>query len=160
MPHGGPGARDSWGFDWLAQYFAQRGYVVLQPNFRGSGGYGDAWFANNGFRGWKTSVGDVVDAGRWLVSQGLADASKLAVIGWSYGGYAALQTQVLAPDFFKAVVAVAPVTDLELLKSKSALNYRNAFVEADFIGSGPHVKLGSPAQNAADFKVPVLMFHG
>ena len=160
LPHGGPGARDEWGFDWLSQYFAQRGYVVLQPNFRGSGGYGDAWFANNGFRGWKTSVGDVCDAGRWLVSQGMADASKLGVFGWSYGGYAALQANVLAPDLFKATVAVAPVTDLELLKSKGSLDYANAFLEADFVGSGVHVKEGSPAQNAEAFKVPVLMFHG
>jgi len=160
LPHGGPGARDEWGFDWLSQYFAQRGYVVLQPNFRGSGGYGDAWFANNGFRGWKTSVGDVCDAGRWLVSQGMADASKLGVFGWSYGGYAALQANVLAPDLFKATVAVAPVTDLDLLKSKGSLDYANAFLEADFVGSGVHVKEGSPAQNAAAFKVPVLMFHG
>ena len=160
LPHGGPGARDEWGFDWLSQYFAQRGYVVLQPNFRGSGGYGDAWFANNGFRGWKTSVGDVCDAGRWLVSQGMADASKLGVFGWSYGGYAALQANVLAPDLFKATVAVAPVTDLDLLKSKGSLDYANAFLEADFVGSGVHVKEGSPAQNAEAFKVPVLMFHG
>jgi dipeptidyl aminopeptidase/acylaminoacyl peptidase len=160
LPHGGPGARDSWGFDWLSQYFAQRGFVVLQPNFRGSGGYGDAWFANNGFRGWKTSVGDVCDAGRWLVAQGMADASKLAVFGWSYGGYAALQSNVLAPDLFKATIAVAPVTDLDLLKSRDVLKYTNAFLEADFIGSGPHIKEGSPAQNAQAFKVPVLMFHG
>jgi dipeptidyl aminopeptidase/acylaminoacyl peptidase len=160
LPHGGPGARDEWGFDWLSQYFAQRGYVVLQPNFRGSGGYGDAWFANNGFRGWKASVGDVCDAGRWLISQHMADASKLGVFGWSYGGYAALQANVLAPDLFKATVAVAPVTDLELLKSKGSLDYVSAFLEADFVGSGAHVREGSPAQNAAAFRVPVLMFHG
>jgi dipeptidyl aminopeptidase/acylaminoacyl peptidase len=160
LPHGGPGARDVWGFDWLSQFFAQRGYVVLQPNFRGSDGYGEAWFANNGFRGWKTSVGDVVDAGKWLVSQGMADPSKLGVFGWSYGGYAALQSNVLAPDLFKAVIAVAPVTDLDLLKSKGALNYQNAFVQADFIGSGPHVKEGSPAENANSFLAPVLMFQG
>ncbi len=160
LPHGGPGARDEWGFDWLSQYFAQRGYVVLQPNFRGSGGYGDAWFANNGFRGWKTSVGDVCDAGRWLIAQGMADDSKLAVFGWSYGGYAALQANVLAPGLFNATIAVAPVTDLELLKSKGSLDYVNAFLEADFVGSGAHVKEGSPAQNAEAFIVPVLMFHG
>jgi len=90
----------------------------------------------------------------------MADASKLGVFGWSYGGYAALQANVLAPDLFKATVAVAPVTDLELLKSKSKLSYTDAFLDADFVGAGPHVKEGSPAQNAAFFKVPVLMFHG
>ena len=160
MPHGGPGARDSWGFDWLAQFYAQRGYVVVQPNFRGSNGYGDAWFSSNGFRDWKTAIGDVCDAGRWLVKQGMADASKLAIVGWSYGGYAALQSNVLDPDLFKAVVAIAPVADLELLKTQNALVYSNAFVASDWIGSGPHIKEGSPAQNAKVFKAPVLMFQG
>jgi len=160
MPHGGPGARDSWGFDWLAQFYAQRGYIVLQPNFRGSDGYGDAWFESNGFRSWKTAIGDVCDAGRWMVKQGMADPSKLAIVGWSYGGYAALQANVLDPDLFKAVVAVAPVTDLELLKTQHLLKYSNAAIESDWIGSGPHIKEGSPAQNAKVFKVPVLMFQG
>ena len=138
---------------------AQRGFVVLQPNYRGSEGYGSAWFANNGFRGWKTSIGDVADAGRWLVKQGMADPSKLAVVGWSYGGYAALQANVLDPDLFKAVVAIAPVTDLALLKEKAKL-YTNSELIADFVGSGPHVMEGSPAQNAQVFKAPVIMFQG
>ena len=73
MPHGGPGARDYWGFDWLAQFYAVRGYVVLQPNFRGSTGYGDDWFKKNGFRSWPIAIGDVLDAGRWLVKQGIAN---------------------------------------------------------------------------------------
>ena len=74
LPHGGPSARDEWGFDWLVQFFAARGYAVLQPEFRGSTGFGDAWAVENGFRNWRTSVGDVVDAGRWLVAQGIADS--------------------------------------------------------------------------------------
>ena len=159
LPHGGPGARDEWGFDWLPQFFAQRGFVVLQPNFRGSDGFGDAWYANNGIRGWKTSVGDVCDAGRWMVSQGIADPGKLAIVGWSYGGYAALQANVLDPDLFKAVVAIAPVTDFALLKTKE-MQYTSGFLTADFIGSGPHIKEGSPAQNAPVFKAPVIMFQG
>lgn len=159
MPHGGPSARDSWGFDWLVQFYAQRGYVVVQPNYRGSAGYGDDWYQLNGFRGWKTAIGDVCDAGRWLVAQGMADPARLAIVGWSYGGYAALQANVLAPDLFKAVVAVAPVTDLSLLKNQ-AMQYSNAYITRDFIGSGPHVKEGSPADNASAFKAPVQMFHG
>src|SRR5690606_31583784 len=61
MPHGGPEARDEWNFDWLAQYFANRGYAVLQPNFRGSAGYGDAWFHKNGFQNWSAAIGDISD---------------------------------------------------------------------------------------------------
>ena len=159
MPHGGPECRDEWGFDWLAQYYANRGYAVLQPNFRGSSGYGDAWFQKNGFQSWKTAVGDVVDAGRWLVAEGIADPSKLAIVGWSYGGYAALQSNVLAPDLFKATVAIAPVTDLGQLRS-DALIYTTGRIDQDFIGSGAHLREGSPAQNAAAIKAPVLMFHG
>lgn len=159
MPHGGPSARDEWGFDWLAQFFASRGYAVLQPNYRGSSGYGDSWYQRNGFQSWRSAVGDVNDAGRWLVGQGIADPSKLAIFGWSYGGYAALQSGVLDPDLFKAVVAVAPVTDLATLVQDSAAftNYR---LVRSFVGSGPHVREGSPAQNAGRIKAPVLMFHG
>jgi len=159
MPHGGPGARDEWGFDWLAQYFAHRGYAVLQPNFRGSTGYGDAWFQKNGFQSWTTAVGDVNDGGRWLAAQGIAASGKLAIFGWSYGGYAALQSPVLDPDLFKAIVAVAPVTDLETLREEHRDFVDFPQVDA-FIGRGPHVRAGSPAQNVAAIRAPVLMFHG
>jgi dipeptidyl aminopeptidase/acylaminoacyl peptidase len=159
MPHGGPGARDEWGFDWLAQYFANRGFAVLQPNFRGSTGYGDAWFQQNGFRSWRTAVGDVNDAGRWLVSEGIADPAKLAIFGWSYGGYAALQSNVLDSSLFKAVVAVAPVTDLDVARNAYVDSSRNAVVR-DFFGSGPHIVEGSPARNTAAIRAPVLLFHG
>ncbi|RJF91546.1 alpha/beta hydrolase family protein [Sphingomonas cavernae] len=159
MPHGGPGSRDEWGFDWLAQYYANRGYAVLQPNFRGSAGYGDQWFQKNGFQSWRTAIGDVNDGGRWLVAEGIADPSKLAIVGWSYGGYAALQSAVLDPDLFKAIIAIAPVTDLERLRQESR-NYTNFRLVDAFIGAGPHVREGSPAQNADKIKAPVLMFHG
>jgi dipeptidyl aminopeptidase/acylaminoacyl peptidase len=159
MPHGGPSARDEWGFDWLVQYFASRGYAVLQPNYRGSSGYGEGWYQKNGFQSWRTAIGDVNDAGRWLVSQGIADPAKLAIVGWSYGGYAALQSQVLDPSLFKAVVAVAPVTDLASLVEDSA-GFSNYRVVKNFIGTGPHLREGSPAQNAGKVKAPVLLFHG
>ena len=159
MPHGGPSARDEWGFDWLAQFYASRGYAVLQPNYRGSAGYGEAWFQNNGFQSWRTAIGDVNDAGRWLVKEGIADPAKLAIVGWSYGGYAALQSGVLDPDLYKAVVAIAPVTDLGLIVEESR-TWSSSKVVQDFIGSGPHLREGSPAQNADRIKAPVLMFHG
>ncbi|HEX8238482.1 MAG TPA: S9 family peptidase [Allosphingosinicella sp.] len=159
MPHGGPSARDEWGFDWLAQFFANRGYAVLQPNYRGSSGYGDGWYQKNGFQSWRTAIGDVDDAGRWLVSQGIADPARLAIVGWSYGGYAALQSGVMDPGLYKAIVAVAPVTDLGTLV-KDAAQFTNYQLVRNFVGTGPHVREGSPAQNAARIKVPVLLFHG
>jgi dipeptidyl aminopeptidase/acylaminoacyl peptidase len=159
MPHGGPGARDEWGFDWLSQFFAARGFAVLQPNFRGSTGYGSAWFKKNGFQSWRTAIGDVDDAGRWLVSQGITVPDKLAIVGWSYGGYAALQSSVVDPGLFKAIVAIAPVTDLDSLREESR-NYSNFKMVDAFIGQGPHIREGSPARNADKIKVPVLLFHG
>jgi dipeptidyl aminopeptidase/acylaminoacyl peptidase len=159
LPHGGPSHRDEWGFDWLPQYFVAKGYAVLQPNYRGSSGLGTQWFEKNGFQSWETAIGDVNAAGQWLLDQGIAAPGKLAIFGWSYGGYAALQSQVLDPDLYKAVVAVAPVTDLERLREDSR-EHSNFLVIDNFIGRGPHVRAGSPAQHADAFRAPVLLFHG
>ncbi|PXW79325.1 dipeptidyl aminopeptidase/acylaminoacyl peptidase [Blastomonas natatoria] len=158
MPHGGPESRDTWRFDWMVQFFAQSGYAVIQPNFRGSAGYGEQWFQENGFKSWKTAIGDVNDAGHWMVSNG-ADPKKLAIFGWSYGGYAALQSNVMEPDLFKAVIAVAPVTDLDRLKADRR-NWSDFAQVAEYVGDGPHIEQGSPARNADRFKAKVLMFHG
>jgi dipeptidyl aminopeptidase/acylaminoacyl peptidase len=159
MPHGGPASRDEWGFDWIAQYFAALGYAVLQPNFRGSAGYGDDWYVDNGFKSWRIAVGDVNDAAKWMIAQGTADRSKMAVFGWSYGAYAALQSSVLDPDLFKAIVAVAPVTDLARLKDDSR-GFTNFGLVSDYIGTGEHIVSGSPRRQAKSFKAPVLMFSG
>jgi acetyl esterase/lipase len=159
MPHGGPASRDSWGFDWLPQFFVSQGYAVLQPNYRGSSGFGDEWFAENGWKSWKLAIGDVNAGGKWLIDQGIAAPGKLAIVGWSYGGYAALQANVLDPDLFKAAIAIAPVTDLDTLKYEN-LTFTSSRVVANYIGTGPHVAEGSPARHADQFKAPVLMFHG
>jgi dipeptidyl aminopeptidase/acylaminoacyl peptidase len=159
MPHGGPSARDEWGFDWLVQYFIAKGYAVLQPNYRGSAGYGENWYGKNGFKAWEVAIGDVNDAGRWLVSEGIAKPDKLAIVGWSYGGYAALQSQVLDPTLFKAVAAIAPVTDLGYITS-DAQDYTNSRLVKEFVGTGPHIDAGSPRRHADRFAAPVALFHG
>lgn len=159
LPHGGPSARDEWGFDWLAQFLAHQGYAVLQPNYRGSSGFGDAWLQENGFKSWRTSIGDVTGAAKWMTAQGIADPNRLAIVGWSYGGYAALQAGVTEPALFKALVAIAPVTDLEMVK-QDARDYTNRRLVAQEIGTGEHVVSGSPLQNAEKIQAPVLMFHG
>lgn len=159
MPHGGPSSRDEWGFDWLVQFFVARGYAVLQPNYRGSSGFGDEWFGQNGFKSWETAIGDVNDAGRWLVNEGIADPARLVIVGWSYGGYAALQSQVVDNALYKSVVAIAPVTDLEALREEA-----RGFISYDlvdsFVGRGPHIEAGSPARHAAKFASPVMLVHG
>ena len=155
MPHGGPSARDALGFDWLAQFYAQLGYAVLQPNYRGSAGYGAAWLGGNAFKSWKTAMSDINDGARWLVAQGIAAPGKLAIVGWSYGGYAALQANVLDPKLYRAAIAIAPVTDLQLLKTMAY----SKIVDAE-IGTGAHIEEGSPAKHAARIEVPVLIFQG
>jgi dipeptidyl aminopeptidase/acylaminoacyl peptidase len=132
---------------------------VLQPNFRGSAGYGSAWYQRNGFKSWRLAIGDVNDAGRWLIKEGIAAPGKLGILGWSYGGYAALQSSVLDSNLYKGIVAIAPVTDLDRLRQES-VGFTNFRLVDQFIGNGPHVKEGSPAQNVAAIKAPVLLFHG
>lgn len=159
LPHGGPAARDEWGFDWLPQFLAARGYAVLQPEYRGSAGYGDTWLNVNGFKNWRTSMSDIAASTRWLAGQGIADSKRVAIVGWSYGGYAALMEAETDPSLYKAVVAVAPVTDLQSLKEDSA-HYTNARVVEDFVGSGPHILEGSPLRHTDQIQVPVLLAHG
>ena len=157
MPHGGPEARDEWGFDWMVQYYAARGFAVIQPQFRGSTGFGEQWMMRNAFHAWRTAIGDIADAGRWLVAQGVADPAKLTVAGWSYGGYAALQVQAVDPSLFKAVVAIAPLTDIGDWMRRSRWN-SSYLMEQDRVGSD--TAQASPSNHAAEFRAPVLMFHG
>jgi len=159
MPHGGPGARDSWRFDWLAQFLAARGYAVLQPQFRGSAGYGDDWLNKNGFRNWRTAIGDINASARWANAQGIANPNKVAILGWSYGGYAALQSAALDPSLYKAIVAIAPVTDLQLFKEEFNFFSNSDFVRYE-IGNGTNVTEGSPLRRAASIQAPVLLVHG
>lgn len=159
MPHGGPESRSCLVFDWLAQFFAHQGYAVLQPNFRGSVGYGSDWLVTNGFQSWETAIGDVNDGARWLVSEGIANGDQLAAVGWSYGGYAALQSEVTEPGLFRAIVAIAPVTDLPALR-QDAMVFTNGRNISEYLGLGPHLTAGSPARQAERMAAPVLLFHG
>jgi dipeptidyl aminopeptidase/acylaminoacyl peptidase len=158
MPHGAV-YRDVWGFEWLPQYFAARGYAVLQPNFRTVGGFDGGWVEDNVFRSWSTVTGDVLAGGRWLVKEGGADPAKLAIVGWSTGGYAALQSAVVDPTVFKAVIAVAPITDLVAYKDEWR-EWNNYKLVKNEIGNGPEMHAGSPIEHTDRIKVPVLLFHG
>jgi len=100
MPHGGPETHDSVGFDWMAQYFASRGYLVLQPNFRGSDGFGTA-FTEAGYGGWGGVMQqDITDGVAALKDSGMIDPDRVCIIGWSYGGYAALAGGAFTPDLY------------------------------------------------------------
>lgn len=158
LPHGGPSARDEWGFDWIAQFLASRGYVVMQPNFRGSRGFGKEFEGDNAIRNWRRAIDDIADSADWLVKQGIADADRMAISGWSYGGYAALQSAAMDKRY-KAVIAIAPVTDFAALR-REALVYTSGEIQREMIGKGDQLKSGSPINRAGEIKVPVLLAHG
>ena len=118
LVHGGPWARDTWGYSPTVQWLANRGYAVLQTNFRGSTGYGKA-FLNAGNREWATKMhDDLIDAVNWLVEQGISDPQKIAIMGGSYGGYATLVGLTFTPDVFAAGVdIVGPSNLITLMQS-------------------------------------------
>lgn len=168
MPHGGPEAYDSVGFDWLAQYFANEGYVVLQPNFRGSGGFGES-FAAAGYGEWGRKMqSDITDGTRALVKMGWADGARICILGGSYGGYAALAGGAMTPDLYKCVISIAGVSDLPemLVQSRrdrgaqsSAFRYWTKLI-GDVDKERPAIEAISPVNMAASFKAPVLLIHG
>ena len=113
----------------------------------------------NGYQGWRTAIGDITASAKYLVSKGIAEANRLAILGWSYGGYAALLSGAEQPALYKAIVAIAPVTDLGLLKREQRISPIARLVSG-FVGSGPEIAQGSPLHRAAEIKAPVLLFHG
>jgi dipeptidyl aminopeptidase/acylaminoacyl peptidase len=119
MPHGGPWWRDVWGYDPYAQFLANRGYAVLQPNFRGSTGYGKA-FLNAGDNEWGTGImqHDITDGVKYLIDEGIADPNRVAIFGGSYGGYATLAGVAFTPDVYAAGISyVGPSNLITLLQS-------------------------------------------
>ncbi|MEM1255184.1 MAG: S9 family peptidase [Cyanobacteria bacterium P01_H01_bin.21] len=116
FPHGGPWGRDTWGFSPLGQFFANRGYAVLQPNFRGSAGYGKA-FLNAGNQAWGTGVmqHDVTDGVEYLIEQGIADPDRIGITGFSYGGYATLAGLAFTPELYAAGVSMSGPSNLVTL---------------------------------------------
>lgn len=168
MPHGGPKAFDSVGFDWLAQYLANEGYAVLQPNFRGSTGFG-ASFAQAGYGEWGRKMqDDITDGANALVKMGWADPQRICIVGWSYGGYAALAGGALTPDLYKCVASIAGVSNLRDMildaRKRYGPNSRSVTYWELLIGDldkeGDAIDAVSPSRLADRFKAPVLLIHG
>jgi dipeptidyl aminopeptidase/acylaminoacyl peptidase len=168
IPHGGPEAYDAVGFDWLAQYFANEGYMVFQPNFRGSGGFGES-FATAGHGEWGRKMqSDITDGVRALTRMGWADGSRACILGGSYGGYAALAGGAMTPELYKCVVAIAGVANLrEMLGAElrdhgpRSSTYRYwVDVIGDPAKDADRIEAVSPANLADKFQAPVLLIHG
>ena len=164
LPHGGPYARDSLTFDPWVQFLANRGYAVLQPNFRGSAGYGKD-FLTKGFGQWGGSMqDDLTDGVNWLISEGIADPKRICIFGASYGGYAALMGAIKTPDLFRCAISYAGVTDVDEMMSYDRTqmlparyrNWRNR-VQGE---AKVDLRDVSPVNRAKEVTIPVLLAHG
>ena len=162
LPHGGPFARDTAEFDWFAQFFASRGYGVLQMNFRGSTGYGES-FAKAGRENWQVMRDDVEDGARWLVEKGYADPERMCVGGWSYGGYAALMSGVDHPELFSCVISVAGLSDLDAA-IRDARDFRFGNLQRNFLLKGfesrDQMRANQPVKVAERMTLPTFIAHG
>lgn len=115
MPHDGPLARDSWSFSFLRSFLVSRGYAVLQMNYRGSSGYGEKW-QRDAHQDWGgLTYADITDGARWAVRQGIADPKRVCIVGWGFGGYAALLSAARNGDLYKCSVSIGGISDLNLL---------------------------------------------
>lgn len=159
-PHGGPAARDFLTFDYVAQFFATRGYGVLQMNFRGSTGYG-LKYEQAGRKQWgRLMQDDVTDGVIWLTENGYADAERVAIYGASYGGYTALMGAVLTPELYQCAVSFAGVTNLPDLVAGSSKKSYIARLVGDRFDEGDTLREYSPIFRADDFAIPVMLLHG
>ncbi len=162
MPHGGPYVRDYKSWDYWVQFLVNRGYAVLQPNFRGSSGYGQR-FSAMGYGEWGDDMQqDVADGAKWLVSQGIANSDRICILGGSYGGYATLMGLVQDSDIFRCGVAWAPVTDLrKILVQDNAWDEDNSWYWRVTGGqSKKELKKISPVFQAKKITKPLLVMHG
>ena len=167
MPHGGPEARDSLDFDIWAEFFATRGYLVLQPNFRGSAGYGRK-YAEAGYGEWGGKMNDdITDGVQQLIKSGRADKGRICIFGASFGGYAALYGGARTPELYKCVASFAGVADLNALVNwehatkghEGRYRYASRSI-GDPAKDGARLTQASPITYASGYKPPVLLIHG
>ncbi|MEZ5565395.1 MAG: S9 family peptidase [Gammaproteobacteria bacterium] len=165
MPHGGPFYRDQWQYDFLVQYLANRGYAVLQPNFRGSTGYGKV-FQQAGYNELGKAMQDDLDDGvAWLATTGKIDPKRVCMVGWSYGGYAAQVAAYRNPELYRCAVSIAGISDLPTM-----LRYDHRFMywqdwrkwSSRYRGDADSLSLGdvSSLRHVKEMRIPLLLIHG
>ncbi len=164
-PHGGPWARDSWGFNSEIQFLANRGYAVMQMNFRGSTGYGRA-FMEASFKQWGLNMqNDITDGVYWLIEQGIADPNRIAIYGGSYGGYATLQGLVVTPTLYAAGVDYVGVSNLFTFMQTIPPYWKPMLdMMYEMVGNPEELKAQfeatSPALNAHRIMAPLFVAQG
>lgn len=168
FPHSGPDVRDSMDFEWWAQFMANRGYAVLQPNFRGSSGYGHG-FREAGFHQWGLKMqDDLTDGVAKLIADGIVDPKRICIVGASYGGYAALAGVAFTPNLYACAISFAGVSDLpkqlDTTERESGAHSKTMSYWGSRLGVIPgdieRLKATSPALHADQIRVPVLLMHG
>jgi dipeptidyl aminopeptidase/acylaminoacyl peptidase len=165
MQHGGPYVRDEWDYNSRAQFLANRGYIVLQPNFRGSTGYGRD-FVQKGEGQWGRTMQDDLDDGvKWLVQQGKVDPKRVCIMGSSYGGYAALWAAARNPDIYRCAISFAGISDLAAMlrydrRSFSATRYHAAWREKVQGDKAFDLDTVSPLYAVDRISIPLLIAHG
>ncbi|WP_028311472.1 S9 family peptidase [Derxia gummosa] len=159
LPHGGPSAHDEPGYDYWVQFLVNQGWGVLQPQFRGSTGHGRD-FLVAGYRQWGLAMqDDITDGTRWLVERRLADPARIAIVGASYGGYAALMGVAREPGLYRCAAAIAPVTDLVRLVDDQA-DYIFGDLNLPQVGDRRRLDATSPLRLVDRIGAPVLLVHG
>ena len=167
MPHGGPDHRDDMNFDWMVQFLANRGYAVLQPNFRGSSGYGRS-FTEAGLRQWGLKMqDDISDGVKKTIADGIADPKRVCIFGASYGGYAALAGAAFTPELYACIVSFAGVSHLPYMLGFEKNQFDQSITDGSFmvtrIGDGfadqDKLEATSPALHADQVTAPVLLMH-
>lgn len=160
LPHGGPSARDSESWDWWTQFLADRGYAVIQPNYRGSTGFGNEFY-DKGQGEWGLAMQDDVDDARaWAVEQGIADASRICVVGASYGGYVAMRAAERNPELYKCAISYAGVSDLAEMMRKDSLFLYGKVRRKWMNNQAPDFATVSPIKRPDKFGIPILLMHG
>ena len=168
FPHGGPDYRDAMGFDWWAQFMANRGYAVFQPNYRGSKGYGRA-FTQAGLHQWGLKMqDDISDGVKKLIADGIVDPKRVCIVGASYGGYAALAGATFTPDLYACAVSIAGPSNLSQMLDGVTRIYGPHSSQLSFwesrIGStsddAARLDATSPELHADQVRIPVLLMHG
>lgn len=169
LPHGGPASHDTIGFDWLSQSLADQGYLVLQPQFRGSTGFGNKhYLAGQGEWG-KKMQSDITETVNQLIDKGYVDPERICIMGWSYGGYAALAGGAFTPNLYQCVVSINGVSDLHGMLVQERRDHRKdssvvAYWEEQMLGDAKPTKALlreiSPVDHADAFQAPVMLIHG
>jgi dipeptidyl aminopeptidase/acylaminoacyl peptidase len=165
MPHGGPFARDKWAYDAWAQFLANRGYVVLQPNFRGSTGFGKAFVDSASGQYGRKMQDDLDDGVRWLAGLGLVDPKRVCIMGASYGGYAAMWAAARNPEIYRCAISFAGISEVRtMLRYDPSTGIARRYYKdwRDRIRGEEGFDLGavSPLNRAAAIRVPMLIAHG